>query len=89
MKYLVSLIISLALFLLFRPDHHYTIETWFYLLLTHTPVPGLMFALERVGKIKIHPVICFIATWIGGLVLGFLIGPFLISMLGGITGRAA
>ena len=71
MKYLVSIVISLALFLVFRPNHHYTLRTWFYLLLTHSPVPALMFALETTRKIKIHPVICFVATWIGGLALGF------------------
>jgi hypothetical protein len=62
MKYPVSILISLALFLVFRPNYDYTLKT---------------------RKIKIHPVICFIATWIGGLALGFLIGPFVIGMLGG------
>ena len=80
-KYLVSIIISLALFLVFRPGHDYTLKTWFYLLLLHSPVPALMFVLEKARKIKIHPVICFIATWVSGLALGFLFGPFLISML--------
>ena len=82
-KYLVSIFISLALFLVFRPNHDYTLKTWFYLLITHTPTPALMFTWETTRKRKIHPVICFVATWIGGLALGFLIGPFLISILGG------
>ena len=81
MKYLVSIAISLALFLVFRPGHEYTLKTWFYLLLMHAPVPAVMFAVERARKVKFHPVVCFLATWAGGLVLGFLIGPFVIDML--------
>ena len=83
MKYLVSIIISLALFLVFRRNHDYTLKTWLYLLIIHAPIPALMFAFERARKMKIHPVICFLCTWIGGLGLGFLVGPFLISILGG------
>jgi hypothetical protein len=85
MKYLVCIIISLALFILFRPEHSYTLETWFYLLLIHSPVPALMFALEKTRRIRFHPVICFIATWTGGLALGFLIGPSLITLLNGMA----
>jgi hypothetical protein len=80
-KYLVSILISLALFLVFRPSHDYTVKTWFYLLLMHAPVPAVMFALERTRKMKFHPVVCFLATWLGGLALGFLIGPFVIDLL--------
>ena len=48
----------------------------------HAPaVPAVMFALEKTRKMKFHPVVCFIATWIGGLALGFLIGPLVIDML--------
>ena len=82
MKYLVSIIISWALFLVFRRNHDYTLKTWLYLLIIHAPVPALMFAFEKVRKIKIHPIVCFLCTWIGGLVLGFLVGPLLISLLG-------
>jgi hypothetical protein len=82
MKYLVSIIISLALFLVFRPNHDYTLKTWVYLLIIHAPVPALLFAVETARKTKIHPVVCFLATWIGGITLGFLVGPFLIRLLG-------
>ena len=85
-KYLISITISLALFLIFRRNHDFTLQTWLYLLIIHTPFPAAMFALERARKIKIHPVICFLCTWIGGLVLGFIIGPFLIGMLGRANG---
>ena len=83
MKYLVSIFIALALFVVFRPSHTFTFKTWFYLLLVHAPVPTLMFVLERTKKVRIHPVVCFLGVWIGGLVLGYLIGPFLIRILGG------
>lgn len=83
MKYFLSIIISLALFLVLRRNHDYTLQTWLYLLIIHAPIPALMFIFEKTRKIKIHPVICFLGTWIGGLALGFLVGPFLISILGG------
>ena len=83
MKYLVSIIISLAFFPVFRRNHDFTLKTWLYLLIIHAPVPALMFAFERARRVKVHPVICFLCTWIGGLALGFLIGPLLISILGG------
>jgi hypothetical protein len=77
MKYLVSIAISLALVVVFRPNHDFTLKTWLYLFLMHSPVPAVMFAVEMTRKIRINPVICFIATWIGGLAFGFLVGPFL------------
>jgi hypothetical protein len=83
MKYLISVVISLAFFLVFRRDHDYTLKTWLYLLIIHTPFPATMFMIERTKGVKIHPLVCFLGTWIGGLALGFLIGPFLISLLGG------
>jgi hypothetical protein len=83
MKYLVSIVISLVLFLVFRPSYDYTIKTWLYLLIIHAPVPALMFAFERAKKLKFHPMICFLCTWIAGLALGFLVGPLLIGILGG------
>ena len=83
MKYLVSIVISLALFLVFRRNHDFTLTTWVYLLIVHAPVPALMFAVEKGRKLKIHPIVCFLCTWIGGLALGYLVGPFLIDLLGG------
>ena len=83
MKYLVAIAISLALFLVFRRNHNYTVTTWVYLLAMHTPVPAVMFALERARKITIHAVVCFISTWLGGMALGFPIGPFVIRIIGG------
>jgi hypothetical protein len=48
MKYLISVVISLALFLVFRRDLDYTLKTWLYLLIMHSPIP-LMFTVERAG----------------------------------------
>ncbi len=83
MKYQISIFICLALFVVFRRNHDFTLKTWIYLLIIHAPVPALMFIFEKARKIRIHPVVCFLATWIGGLALGFLVGPFLINLLGG------
>jgi len=82
MKYLISIAISLGLFLVFRKNHHYTLGTWLYLLLMHAPVPAVMFAIERSRKVNIHPLICFVCTWLGGMILGFLVGPHVIRFFG-------
>lgn len=47
MKYLVSFIIALALFWIFLPNHHFTVKTWISLVITQSPIPTLMFTLER------------------------------------------
>ena len=78
MKYLASIIISVALFQVFRPNHDYTFKTWLLLFIIHAPVPALMFVFETARTTKIHPVVCFLCTWIGGLVLAFLVGLMLI-----------
>jgi hypothetical protein len=68
MKYLISVLISLALFLVFRRDHDYTLKTWLYLLIMHSPIPAAMFTIERAKGVRIHPLACFLCTWIGGLI---------------------
>ena len=78
MKYLISIAVSLGLFLVFRPSYHYTLTTWLYLLVIYSPIPGLFYFTEKKRKITIHPMVCFLCTWIGGLILGYLVGPFII-----------
>jgi len=80
MKYLISIAVSLGLFLVFRSGFHYTLNTWLYLLVIHTPIPALLYFAEKKRKISVHPIVCFLCTWIGGIILGYLVGPFIIPL---------
>lgn len=74
MKYAVSLVLCLGLFVVMRRSHNFTFFTWAFLLVAHAPFLLLMLALERTKKIKIHPVVCFLVMWAGGLGTGTYLG---------------
>jgi len=79
-KYIFSMIICLALFPVFRPSYNYTIITWLYLLSMHLPVPIVLFLLETKHKARFHPIVTFVLTWIGGMVMGYSFGPLFTSL---------
>ena len=80
MKYTLSLLLCLSLFVVLRRGHHFTLFTWTFLLAAHTPFLLLMLGLERYKQVKIHPVVCFIVMWAGGLGTGLFLGRLLNSI---------
>lgn len=76
MKYVISTILSLALWAYFRREHTFTAATWAFLLLAHMPALLAMLALER-KKIRIHPVVCFFIIWLGGFLFAGVFGKLM------------
>jgi hypothetical protein len=78
-KYWISLLVCFAMWAYFRREHAFTVKTWAFLVGAHLPFLLVMLALEKKKAVSVHPIVCFLVVWMGGIagvaVLGRLLGP--------------